>query len=84
MDYLDTFFSVDKLTNVKVVLALAALQGWSLHQLDVNNDFLHRELVEEVYLKPLPGYHFYPSVTSSAPLVCKLSKSLHGLKQASQ
>lgn len=60
-------------------MALAAAQKWSLHQLDVNNDFVHVDLHEEIYMSPPPGLR-----RQGKNLVCHLHKSLYGLKQASR
>uniref|UniRef100_A0A803QHV9 Reverse transcriptase Ty1/copia-type domain-containing protein n=1 Tax=Cannabis sativa TaxID=3483 RepID=A0A803QHV9_CANSA len=75
-------FNVAKMVTIKLIIALAAIHDWFLHQLDVNNVFLHGDLHEDVYMTLPPGYcpkgHTLP-----ANVVCKLKKSLYGLKQAS-
>jgi hypothetical protein len=39
------------MTIVKAIITMATTKGWSLHQMDVKNAFLHGDLNEEVYME---------------------------------
>ncbi|KAL2900721.1 Retrovirus-related Pol polyprotein from transposon TNT 1-94 [Bienertia sinuspersici] len=75
----NTFSPVAKLSTVRVIVSLATTNQWPIKQLDINNAFLHGYLEEEVYMKPPQGY------TKAKPgEVCRLKRSLYGLRQASR
>ncbi|KAL8153157.1 hypothetical protein V2J09_010917 [Rumex salicifolius] len=78
-DYKHTFSPVVNLPTVRIVLPIATAKEWPIHQLDVNNAFLHGFLDEEIYMKVLEGYE-----KASPHQVCKLQRSLYGLKQTSR
>jgi hypothetical protein len=37
--------------SIRLELSIAAAKGWEVHQMDVNNAFLHGDLSEEIYME---------------------------------
>ncbi|XP_072078141.1 uncharacterized protein [Arachis hypogaea] len=77
LDYNETFSAVVKMVTIHTTLAVAATQDWELHKMDVHNAFLHGDLDNDVYMKLPSGFK-----VPQQGLVCKLHKSLYGLRQA--
>lgn len=63
---------------IRILLSLVVSRGWSLRQIDIQNAFFHGFLNEEVYMRQPPGYEN----SQYSHYICKLDKSLYGLKQA--
>ncbi|KAJ0587053.1 putative RNA-directed DNA polymerase [Helianthus annuus] len=78
VDFDEVFAPVAQLETVRLLLSLAANEGWELHHLDVKSAFLHGELKEEVYVVQPEGF----VKKGEEHKVYKLSKALYGLRQA--
>ena len=85
IDYEETFAPVAKFTTIQVLLALSCESNWELCGMDVKTAFLNSELEETVYME-VPEGVIIPTQKAipeyQQPLVCRLQKSIYGLKQS--
>ncbi|KAM2004372.1 hypothetical protein ACFX15_027830 [Malus domestica] len=78
IDYNEIFSPVVKHSSIRILLALVVQFDLELAQLDVKTAFLHGDLEEEIYMSQPEGF----KVVGKENWVCKLEKSLYGLKQS--
>jgi Reverse transcriptase (RNA-dependent DNA polymerase) len=78
VDYEETYAPVCRQGSIRMLCALAAQHDWEIHQMDVVSAFLNGVLEETVYMEQPEGF----VIPGKEDWVCKLSKSLYGLKQA--
>ena len=78
IDYNEVFSPVVKHSSIRILLALVAQLNLELAQLDVKTAFLHGDLKEEIYMTQPEGH----KVVVKDDWVCKLNKSLYGLKHS--
>jgi hypothetical protein len=78
IDFGEIFSPVAKLNSIRFLLSIPVAFDLEVEQMDVKTTFLHGDLEEEIYMKQLEGF----VVKGKKELVCKLKKSLYGLKQS--
>ncbi|GKC39459.1 retrotransposon protein, putative, ty1-copia subclass [Tanacetum coccineum] len=80
VDYEETFSLVADIRSIRILIAIAAFYDYEIWQMDVKTAFLNGHLSEEVYMVKPKGFinKKYPN------RVCKLKRSIYGLKQASR
>lgn len=80
VDYDEVFAPVVQATSIRLLLTLAGERKSVVRHVDVKSAFLNGTLDEEIYMKQPVGFE-----DKNSPLkVCRLKKSLYGLKQAAR
>ena len=71
---------VAKHYSLRLIMAIVAAKDLEIIQLDVKTAFLYGDLQEEIYMAQPEGF----VIPGKEEAVCRLIKSLYGLKQASR
>ena len=74
------FSPVSRKDSLRIIMALVAHYDLELHQMDMKTAFLNGDLEEEFYMRQPEGF----INECQEDMVCKLKKSIYGLKQASR
>ena len=80
IDYDETFSPVTMLNSIRILIAIAAYHDYEIWQMDVKTAFLNENLLEDVYMTQPEGF----VQPKNSGKVCKLQRSIYGLKQASR
>ncbi|MBI0385171.1 hypothetical protein JBE27_55140, partial [Streptomyces albiflaviniger] len=80
VDYDETFCPIAMLKSVRILLAIDAYYDYEIWKMDVKTAFLNGKLTEDVYMVQPEGF----VSPGDAKKVCKLQRSIYGLKQASR
>ena len=80
IDYKETFTSVSLKDSFRIIMALVAHFDLELHQIDVKIAFLNGDIDETIYMVQLENF----VLGDTKQMLCKLKKSIYGLKQASR
>jgi hypothetical protein len=77
VDYNETFAPMVRMASVRFQLAIAAQKKLVVHSVDVVSAYLAGDLDEDLYMVPPEGY-------DGEDKLCKLLKSIYGLKQSAR
>ncbi|KAH9725543.1 Integrase catalytic domain-containing protein [Citrus sinensis] len=80
IDYEETFFLVAMLKSIRIMLSIVVVLDYKIWQIDVKTVFLNRHLEENIYMQQPNGF----IQKGQEHMVCKLQRSIYGLKQVSQ
>jgi len=78
-DYTEVFAPTFRPASLRLIMALAAKEGYKMRSVDISSAFTYGDLDEVIYMRQPEGYH-----QGGSNMVCKLHKSLYGLKQSAR
>ncbi len=78
VDYEETFSPTANLTSIRVIIQKAVQENLILHHMDVKTAYLNAPIDQEIYIEQPEGYEVKSG--TNAKLVCRLERSLYGLK----
>ena len=76
IDYIETFAPVVRLETLRTLIALGNSLRLDIQVLDIVGAYLNGRLREEIYMRQPPMYE------DGSPSVCRLRRTLYGLKQS--
>jgi len=82
VDFGETFAPVARLVSFRLLVALATLNKWEIHHMDVSTAFLNPPVDGNIYMQLPEGIDWLESSKLPSNTVCRLNKALYGLKQA--
>ncbi|TYK06361.1 gag/pol protein [Cucumis melo var. makuwa] len=80
VDYKETFSPVAMLKSIRILLSIATFYDYEIWQMDVKTAFLNGNLEESIFMSQPEGF----ITQGQEQKVCKLNRSIYGLKQASR
>jgi hypothetical protein len=79
LDYNESFAPILRPATLRIIMVLSAVEDLELRSVDITAAFINGDLDEEIYMKQPEGFHI-----GSSTKVCRLCKSLYGLKQSAR
>ena len=74
-NYNETLALVENMDSIRVALTIAPSRKWEVHHMDVKCAFINGDMNEDILMQKVEGFESNPY------LVCRLKKSLYGIKQ---
>ena len=80
IDYHETFAPTARMTSIRMLMQIVVQDNFTVHQMNAKTAYLNADIDCEIYMEQPEG--FVQFTDKNEKLVCKLKKSLYGLKQS--